>query len=105
MAGHAQRLIVKNKSRASRTGIAIKIETANNAVLWMGGLKLKLQAGLLAHGSSPSSTFPDVSTQWSLEALPIYSGPTAQDLHLNSLFSPAISRGTWSHITYLVVQA
>jgi hypothetical protein len=62
-----------------------------------------LQAGLLAHGSSLPSSFPDVIIQWSWEALPIYSGPTAQDLHLNSLFSPAIGRGTWSLVKYAVV--
>jgi hypothetical protein len=78
------------------SGIVISAKQTTTRSSGWEALKLKLQAGLLAHGSSPPSAFPDVYTQWSLEALPIYSGPTAQDLNLNSLFSPSISRGTWS---------
>ena len=57
---------------------------------------LKLQAGLLAHGSWLLSTFPDVTIQWFLETTPHLQWPHRSGLAPDSLFSPAIGRGTWS---------
>jgi hypothetical protein len=91
-----QHPFVHNKIPASWAGIVIGVKQKTTRSSGWEAFLLKFQAGLLAHGSPSPSTFPDLIIQWSLEALPIYSGPTAQDSHLNSLFSLAFSQGTWS---------
>ena len=42
------------------------------------------------------STFPDVTIQWFLETTPHLQWPHRSGLAPDSLFSPAIGRGTWS---------
>ena len=62
---------------------------------------LKLQAGLLAHGSSLVSTFPDVPIQWFLETAPHLQRPHRSGFVYLIPYSPRLSAGAPGAILHI----